>query len=264
MKDFSLIILCLLRPCARFLCCIRAPSRKSSSLKEEEVGDETFEEYPVKPIKKAPVLVYDDVDSNDSFDNAQSIGFTYGSDKRVGHRLSVVSPSSQGSKRSRKISTSSKLSYYSNSGEQAPQILLSVYVSRAKQYIAGHIFEINEIPGIENGGPEKVKVHVRILPSKKIVLDTGWTDVFNRKAFFVDEFKKSISKNADKKEKLLRFRVYGDKRCVGECCVDIEEIEGERGTQRFWMPLVQNENQLDASLQSSNTSFKEMDEFMLS
>ena len=118
------------------------------------------------PIPYVAFDVYDD-SSGDSYDNAEAIAYTYCTGKHVGRRNSV---SSKGSKGSRKSSISRKASYYAIQSEQRPQILLAVFVSRGKQYVAGNIFEIDAIPGIEVGGPKRVKVHVRIMPSKRSMI----------------------------------------------------------------------------------------------
>ena len=212
----------------RYLCCI-LPNRN---------GKQKSERQPEKSKKIEAVPVRDDADdSSDSYDNAESIAYTYCSGKDVGRRHSV---SSQGSTGSRKLSTSRRLSYYMIQGEQSPQILLAVFVSRAKQYVAGNVLEIDAIPGIELGGPKRVKVHARILPSKRSVLETDWTYVISGKAFFMEEFKKSFVKNESMEGSYLRFRVYGNKKCVGECYVDVKEMWEEKGAQRFWMTLGRN------------------------
>ena len=239
MAEFSAQVFWLCRYLTRYLCCILPNRNEKQKSERQPEKSEKIESVPVMVYDKpfTPVLSNDADASSDSYDNAESIAYTYCMGKDVGRRHSV---SSQGSTGSRKLSSSRRLSYYTIQGEQCPQILLAVFVSRAKQYVAGNVFEIDAIPGVEIGGPKRVKVHVRILPSKRSVLETDWTDAISGKAFFMEAFKKSLDENENKEDNYLRFRVYGNKKCVGECYVDLKEIWEEKGAQRFWMTLVKN------------------------
>ena len=217
----------------RFLCCLK-PEKTFSEKNTEKEGMISEIYY------KAPSLVYKKASGKDEYDNAEAIALAYSAECKVGRRLSV---SKGGFEKSSVISSTNVSSYYSYNKERCPQILLAVFVSRAKKYLAGNILEVDDIPlnGVDR--PQRVKVHVRLLPSKRVVIKTGWSenlkDEMSMKAFFMEEFRKSISGFADESEKFLRFRVYGPQKCVGECYLDIDEVEAEKGTEMFWMHLKQ-------------------------
>ena len=225
----------------------KSTKRSKRNTKSEEIAtDIDVKEEPVifeslKPDDSLPLIedegdgdhpnenVIEDTayDSDASYSNAEAINYAYGTGKKLEHRQnSFVSIAS------------SKVTYYPCLKDQ-PEILLAVFMSRKKKYIAGNIFEVEGIPGIESGGPSKVKVHARVLPAKRVIFRTKWTEVFAKKAVFMDEFKHSLSDHHRRKEKNLRFRVYGEKKCLGECYVDIEEFEQYKGTKKFWMTLLQ-------------------------
>ena len=223
-----------IRSISKFFCCLRPKRNPSIKIETGEDKDQIeIKEFKEQTIKSVPFEKKREIDQDASYD----IALTYGiGETKTGRRLSV---SSQGSERLRKKSSSRKLSYYSIQGECSSRILLALFVSRVKKYVAGNIFEIDDVLGKEEGGPTKVKVHARILPSRRMILETDWAEVLSKKAFFMKEFKETISEINNEDEKLIRFRIYGDKKCLGECCVDLDEIEAGKETQRFWMQLVQ-------------------------
>ena len=129
-------------------------------------------------------------------------------------------------------------------GDDATGLLQAIYSSRYRGYLAGKILEMDKIPAYEEGGPRLVKIHVSLLPCKKYMLRTDWTTVLNGKATFYEYYKYTLNANNEENERELRVRAYGTRdsagsvvKCVGECIVNIDEVEKEKGGMNFWISL---------------------------
>ena len=132
--------------------------------------------------------------------------------------------------------TSSRTSF----SEKQFQIHISLTICRKKKCVTGNVLEVSGIPGNEVTGPTKIQVLGRLLPVRRVIFRSKWTPVFAKRALLMEEFKGLLSASSNKKEKFMRLRVYGDKKCLGECYVDIDECELNRGgTQKVWVKLVQ-------------------------
>ena len=121
------------------------------------------------------------------------------------------------------------------------KLLMSVVVSEDKKSISGILHEVEGLMRPENGGPKKIRIHVRILPSKRLLHKTKWYTVKDNKAVFTDEYKKSLDVTSNEKERILRMRVYGDKKCIGNGFVKIDDMAAG-SSELLLIPLTQDEN----------------------
>ena len=129
---------------------------------------------------------------------------------------------------------------YESKVDGKQKLLTSVVVSADGKSITGNLFEIDGIPTSDNNGPKRVRIHVRVLPSKKLLHKTKWVEVEQNKAVFNDEYKKSLDLKSNEKEKILRMRVYGDKKCIGNGFIKIDDNRLDKSGNKFWIPLIQN------------------------
>ena len=117
-------------------------------------------------------------------------------------------------------------------------LLLSLALSTQTKSINGTLYEVNGFTEDPNSTPKKVRVHVRLLPSKRLLHKTKWVRVEQNKAVFIDEFRKTLIT----KEEILRVRVYSEKKCIGNGFVKVNSIQS--GENKIWIPLINDGNSL--------------------
>ena len=134
-------------------------------------------------------------------------------------------------------------------GDTSTVLLQSIYLSRHRGYLAGNLLEIDKLPRFRDGGPTFVRLHLTILPCKKHILKTMWVETLKEGRVKINEYYKyDLDQKNKGVEKQLRVRAYGTRnpdvsygaKCVGECVVDIDQIEKERGGLNFWISLTRD------------------------
>ena len=126
------------------------------------------------------------------------------------------------------------------------RLQVSIIYNRDKKYVAGKISQLDGIPTRDEKGPDQVKVHLVLLPTKKYVLKTRFYYV-NVKCKFDEYFKLKFRSEPDLEVTSLRFRVYGRRiklgiagreKCLGETKVRLIEVVQSPGGVTLWRKMV--------------------------
>jgi len=216
--------------------------RRESSLSVlHESKDESVASYNTGKSGKRKELKFSMDESRESSINERGESVT----SSASRKSSLYKTKKSGSRGKKKF-----FQLYYPVGDDLTVLETSIFTSRWKGYLAGQILVIDKIPIFEEGGPTHVKVHVTLLPAKRRVYKSAWIDVTTQgRCVMNDYYKCALDRYHPEKEKNLRIRAYGtlnpdigSTKCVGECLVDIDELEKERAGLKFTISLSRKRN----------------------